>query len=54
MIRRAHIGYWYWHMQRIPFGWRQIGPEAHCIMDDFGSLIFVGDGTQFPPSWRVP
>lgn len=42
MMRRAPIGYWYWHMQRGPFGWRQIGPEAHCVVDDFGSLVFTG------------
>ena len=53
VIRRAPIGCWYWHMQRIPFGWRQIGPEAHCVMDDFGALVFVGEGTQFGCSWRL-
>lgn len=42
MMRRAPIGYWYWHMQPCPFGWRQIGPEVHCVMDDFGSLVFSG------------
>lgn len=42
MIRRATIGYWYWHMKRIPFGWRQIGPEAHFVMDDFGNLVATG------------
>lgn len=52
-MRSAPIGYWYWHMQRIPFGWRQIGPEAHCVMDDFGSLVFVGDGLWLDSSWGL-
>jgi len=47
VIRRAPIGYWYWHMQPIPFGWRQIGPEAHCVMDDFGFLVLSGHQTLF-------
>lgn len=41
-VRRAVIGYWYWHMEQRSFGWRQIGPEAHVVVDDFGSLVFVG------------
>ena len=42
MMRRAPIGYLYWHMQRTRYGWRQIGPEALLITDDFGNLVFVG------------
>lgn len=41
MIRRALIGYTYWYMARTRYGWRQIGPEAHMVMDDFGSLVLV-------------
>ena len=34
MIRRLTIGYRYWHMQRHRFGWRQVGGEMLCVMDD--------------------
>ena len=34
MIRRLTIGYRYWHMQRHHFGWRQVGGEMLCVMDD--------------------
>ena len=39
MIRRLTIGYRYWHMQRHRFGWRQVGGEMLCVMDDFGTLV---------------
>ena len=39
MIRRLTIGYSYWYMQQHRFGWRQIGPEMLCVMDDFGALV---------------
>lgn len=39
MIRRLTIGYRYWHMQRHRFGWRQVGGELLCVMDDFGTLV---------------
>lgn len=43
IIRREAIGYWYWHLRPAPFGWRQVGPWARCVMDDFGMLIFIDD-----------
>lgn len=46
-IRRAVIGYWYWYMKQCPFGWRQIGPEAHVVMDNFGDLVFTGGVCNF-------
>jgi len=39
MTRRLTIGYRYWHMQRHRFGWRQVGGEMLCVMDDFGTLV---------------
>lgn len=39
MIRKLSIGYRYWHMQRHRFGWRQVGGELLCVMDDFGTLV---------------
>lgn len=42
MIRRLTIGYRYWHVQRSPYGWRQVGPEMLCVMDDFGTLVPAG------------
>ena len=47
MMRRAPIGCWYWHMQKVAFGWRQVGTEAHFIMDDFGCLVLSGHQTLF-------
>ena len=41
MIRRLSIGYRYWHMQRHRFGWRQVGGEMLCVMDDFGNLVYA-------------
>jgi hypothetical protein len=26
-------------MQRHSFGWRQVGGEMLCVMDDFGTLV---------------
>lgn len=43
MIRRHKIGYVYWYMQRHAFGWRQIGPECHMVMDDYGTLVMTGE-----------
>ena len=34
-------GYHYWTSMRMRYGWRQLGKEAFCIVDDFGSLVFV-------------
>lgn len=39
VIRKLSIGYRYWHMQRHSFGWRQLGGELLCVMDDFGTLV---------------
>lgn len=39
MMRRLSIGYRYWYVQRTPYGWRQIGPEMSCVMDDFRTLV---------------
>ena len=39
MIKKLSIGYRYWHMQRHSFGWRQLGGELLCVMDDFGTLV---------------
>lgn len=33
------IGYRYWCMHRARYGWRQIGGEMLCVMDDFGCLV---------------
>jgi len=35
----VNIGYRYWHMQRHRFGWRQVGSEMLCVMDDYGFLV---------------
>lgn len=39
MARRITIGYRYWYVQRARYGWRQIGPEMLCVMDDYGFLV---------------
>ncbi len=39
MIRQISIGYSYCYMQRTRYGWRQVGPEMMCLMDDFGTLF---------------
>lgn len=39
MIRRLTIGYRYWYMHQHRFGWRQVGSEMLCVMDDFGTLV---------------
>ena len=48
MIRKLSIGYRYWHMQRHSFGWRQLGGELLCVMDDFGTLV-PARGVQVDP-----
>lgn len=42
MIHKAKIGYYALQRERIPFGWAVSGPWAHCVMDDFGTLVFTG------------
>lgn len=44
MASRITIGHRYWHMQRHSFGWRQVGGEMLCVIDDFGTLV---------PAWGV-
>lgn len=44
MASRITIGYRYWYVQRARYGWRQIGPEMLCVMDDFDTLV---------PAWGV-
>lgn len=39
MIRRLAVGYSYWYMQQHRYGWRQIGPEMPCVMNDYGFLV---------------
>lgn len=50
MLRRTPTGYIYWHMERCVYGWRQIGPEARMVVNDFGDLVFVGSPLDDP--WR--
>ncbi len=39
MASRITIGYRYWYVQRARYGWRQIGPEMLCVMNDYGFLV---------------
>lgn len=41
MICKATIGYYALQRERIPFGWSVVGPWAHFVMDDFGTLVFT-------------
>lgn len=43
VIRKSAIGYLYWRMQRKRYGWRQVGGEMLCVMDDFGTLVPAWD-----------
>ena len=45
-LARNAIGYRYWHMQRHSFGWRQVGGEMLCVMDDFGTLVPAWGGAK--------
>jgi hypothetical protein len=43
MIKKLYpFGYLYAYMHKQAYGWRQIGPDALMIPDDFGNLVFVG------------
>ena len=40
-IERVAGGYHYWTNQKGALGWRQIGREFFCVVDDFGDLVPV-------------
>jgi hypothetical protein len=42
ITKAPRYGYNYRTIARTRYGWRSIGAEAHCVMDDFGSLVVVG------------
>lgn len=43
-ITRLDIGYrCHLSSKTTRGGWRQVGPDARYVMDDFGSLVQVGE-----------
>lgn len=42
IISRATVGWNYRAIQRHRYGWRKVGLEVRCVMDDFGRLVIVG------------
>lgn len=43
MICRSESGgYWYAHVHKSSSRFINLGPWMHCVMDDFGTLVFTG------------
>ena len=40
-ISRVPGGYNYWTSIRTRYGWRQLGKEWFCVVDDFGFLVAI-------------